>query len=251
MGFNEDDINQSWESWRDLFLNAVDSFIPKIKLKDSKSPKWIDSEIIKLSKQKYRLWKRAKQSDSPILWNNYGAKRRQIKTATKRKYQDFLMNMQTNLNDYPKKFWSFYGAKTKSERILKVVCFGDQKASTAVAKANLFNRSFASVFHKPNINAITSTHTATDNELHLIQTSIEVVTKELKAIDPSRAYGPDQIPGRLFKECTSEVAPSLTRFINLSLRVGCVPTDWKCANIVPVFKKGNKEEVINYRSFLY
>ena len=53
MGFDEDDIDQSWKSWRDLFLNAVESFIPKIKLKDAKSPKWIDSEIIKLSKQKY------------------------------------------------------------------------------------------------------------------------------------------------------------------------------------------------------
>ena len=50
MGFDEDDIDQSWESCRNLFLNAVDSFIPKIKLKDAKSTKWIDSEIIKLSK---------------------------------------------------------------------------------------------------------------------------------------------------------------------------------------------------------
>ena len=46
MGFDEDDIDQSWESWRDLFLNAVaESFIPKIKLRDAKSPKWIDSEL--------------------------------------------------------------------------------------------------------------------------------------------------------------------------------------------------------------
>ena len=178
-----------------------------------------------------------KHSNSPILWNNYRAKRKQIKTATKRKYHDFLMNMQTNLNDDPKKFWFFYGAKTKSARIPKVVCFGDQKASTPVAKANLFNRFFASVFQKPNIimHTITSTHTATDNELHLIQTSIEEVTEGLKAINPSNAYGPDQIPGRLLKECTSEIAPSLTRLINLSLRVGCVPKYWKCANIVPVF----------------
>ena len=53
--------------------------------------------------------------------------------------------------------------------------------------------------------------TRNETELHLIQTSIEEVTKELKAINPSKAYGPDQIPGRLLKECTSEIAPSLTR----------------------------------------
>ena len=137
------------------------------------------------------------------------------------------MNMQTNLKDDPKKFWSFYGAKTKSARIPKVVCFGDQKASTPVAKANLFNRFFASVFQKPTLHT-TSTQTASVNELHLIQTNIaiEEVTKELKAINPSKAYGPDQIPGRLLKECTSEIAPSLTRLINLSWGVGCVPKDW-------------------------
>ena len=105
-------------------------------------------------------------------------KRKQIKTGTKRKYHDFPMNMQTNLKDNQKKFWSLYGAKTKSARIPKVVCFGDQKASTPVAKANLFNRFFASVFQKPNLHTTTSTQTATDNELHLIQTSIEEVTKK-------------------------------------------------------------------------
>ena len=133
-----------------------------------------------------------------------------------------------------------------------MVCFGDQKASTPVAKANLFNRFFASVCQKPNtiMHTITSTHTAKDNELHLIQTSIEEVTKELKAANPSNAYGPDQIPGRLLKECTSEIAPSLMHLINLSLRVGCVPKYWKCANIVPVFKKGNKEDVISLLSLV-
>ena len=77
--------------------------------------------------------------------------------------------------------------------------------------------------------------------LNLIQISIEEVTKELNAIDPSKACGPDQILGRLLKECASEIAPSLTRLI------GQVPKESKCANIVPVFKKGDEEDVTNYR----
>ena len=123
MGFDGNDIDQSWEGWRDLFLNAVEAFIPKIKLKDAKSSKWIDSEMIKLSKQKRRLWKRAKQSYSTKIWANYRTKGKQIKSATKRKRYDFLMNMQFDLKNDPKKFRSFYGAKTKSARIPKEVCF--------------------------------------------------------------------------------------------------------------------------------
>ena len=84
MGFDESDVDQCWESWRDLFLNAVESFIPKIKLKDAKSPRWADGEIIKLSRKKKRLLKQAKQSNSAVHWDNYGSIRKQIKTVTKR-----------------------------------------------------------------------------------------------------------------------------------------------------------------------
>jgi len=74
------------------------------------------------------------------------------------------------------------------------------------------------------------------------------VLKALKDIDPSKACGPDQIPTRVLRECSSEIAPSLTRLINISLSVGFVPQDWKLANIVPVFKKGDNEDVCSYRA---
>ncbi|PFX13619.1 RNA-directed DNA polymerase from mobile element jockey [Stylophora pistillata] len=94
----------------------------------------------------------------------------------------------------------------------------------------------------------TTTFTAQDNELYSIQATIQEVLKALKNIDPSKACGPDQIPGRILRECSSEIAPSLTRLINISLRVGCVPQDWKRANVVPVYKKGDNEDVCSYRA---
>ena len=39
-----------------------------------------------------------------------------------------------------------------------------------------------------------------------------------------------------------------SELFNKSLRLGCLPKDWKLANIVPVFKKDNKEQAENYRS---
>jgi len=44
MGFDESDVDLGWESWRDVFLNAVESCIPKIKLKDDQ-----DGLMVKLS----------------------------------------------------------------------------------------------------------------------------------------------------------------------------------------------------------
>ena len=47
IGFVENDIDQTWESWRDLFLNAVDSHIPKY---DSKTLNLRNGLTVKLSK---------------------------------------------------------------------------------------------------------------------------------------------------------------------------------------------------------
>ena len=39
----------------------------------------------------------------------------------------------------------------------------------------------------------------------------------------------------------------LCMLYNQSLQSGQLPQDWKCANIIPVFKKGVKSEATNYQ----
>ena len=68
------------------------------------------------------------------------------------------------------------------------------------------------MFLKPDLHTVetTTNFIAQDNELYSIQASVQEVLKALKNIDPSKANGPDQIPGRVLRECSAEIAPSLT-----------------------------------------
>ena len=66
-------------------------------------------------------------------------------------------------------------------------------------------------------------------------------------IEPGKTTGPDNIQAILLKETALEISPILTHIFNQSLQSGVLPSDWKEAHIVPVFKKGDKTKPENYR----
>jgi hypothetical protein len=51
----------------------------------------------------------------------------------------------------------------------------------------------------------------------------------------------------MLKEAGPSIAYSLTKLINLSLTTGMFPNEWKKANVLPLFKKGDKKLIGNYR----
>ena len=73
------------------------------------------------------------------------------------------------------------------------------------------------------------------------------VNKLLKNLNPNKAAGPDSITPRVLEELASNIAPILTIIFCRSYLTGDVPSIWKSANICPVYKKGKKNDPINYR----
>ena len=69
----------------------------------------------------------------------------------------------------------------------------------------------------------------------------------LRLLDTKKAIGHDKLPTIVLKECADSLAPSITAIINFSLNKGFQLSDWKKANIPPIFKKGKRECVENYR----
>ena len=66
------------------------------------------------------------------------------------------------------------------------------------------------------------------------------IKKLLSNLNPNKAIGPDKIPGHFLKFNADDLADIYQVLFQASLEQGILPADWKTANIVPLFKKGNK-----------
>jgi len=73
------------------------------------------------------------------------------------------------------------------------------------------------------------------------------VLRKLQHLKVDKSPGPDGIHPALLKNCASAVTKPLTAIFQESYYSGIVPNDWKIADISPLFKKGSKSDLGNYR----
>ena len=83
--------------------------------------------------------------------------------------------------------------------------------------------------------------------LSLIQTSEEEVNNLLKNVDVGKACGFDGIGNNILKLCANGISNSFTSFVNFSFSSGKYPDKWKLANVIPIFKKDDRQSKLNYR----
>ncbi|KAK1804854.1 hypothetical protein P4O66_003555 [Electrophorus voltai] len=73
------------------------------------------------------------------------------------------------------------------------------------------------------------------------------VRRTLSGVNPRKAAGPDNIPGRVLRECADQLADVLTDNFNISLSCTVVPTCFNTTTIVPVPKKPMMSCLNDYR----
>ena len=246
-------VDEAWDCIKLKIIQLMEQNIPKVKVKCNEKPKpiWFNKSVWRIIKKKYYVFKRFLETKSGKDYLHYieirNKTNKEIRKASRENEKSIAKECKSN----PKSFWKYVRTKTKAKTGLSPLRKrnGDI-ALTDNEKADTLNEYFTSVFTKENLDNLPPVKEAIWSEgktLTEILVTPKAVENKLKQLDVNKAQGPDNIPPIILKELSKELSVPLSILFNKSIEKGIVPRDWKVANVIALFKKGNKSEPGNYR----
>lgn len=159
-----------------------------------------------------------------------------------------MIGLTDDFKSNPKRFWTFLKSIKSGNSSLSVLRANGTDIVDDRAKANVLNRTFASKFSDASPTILPDAPTYDLPSLGAIECDSNTVRAILESIPIYKACGPDGISARIIRECCEELTVPMTKICQTSLKHGVFPKQWKQANIVPLFKKGNVKDPLCYRS---
>ena len=231
-----------WKKLKDKLFNVTDKYVKKCSVKTDGQDPWFDSDCYDAWRKKIRLHKDRHKSDRAEI--AFTLARKNFKNVVAQKMRETL-NESDDSALITKKFWSYVKSKTASQRIPEFVSFKGIVRNCPEDQANLFNEFFFEQFSEASIYDIDIDYS---NDWRFdIEFDHQRVRKILSNINSNKAYGPDGIHGKLLKNCAVGLAYPLSLLFHSCYNIGTLPREWKLGHIVPIYKKGDKHEVSNYR----
>ena len=231
-----------WKKFKDKLFDVTDKYVKKCSVKTDGQDPWFDSDCYDAWRKKIRLHKDRHKSDRAEI--AFTLARKNFKNVVAQKMRETL-NESDDSALITKKFWSYVKSKTASQRIPEFVSFKGIVRNCPEDQANLFNEFFFEQFSEASIYDIDIDYS---NDWRFdIEFDHQRVRKILSNINSNKAYGPDGIHGKLLKNCAVGLAYPLSLLFHSCYNIGTLPREWKLGHIVPIYKKGDKHEVSNYR----
>ena len=270
-----DDVDDKYWFMSNLYKDIVNQHAPmKKRVLKSQNVPYMNSGLRKQMYRRNAARNKYLKSRTTNNWSTYAAERNKataMRRESIRKYFESKCTSMTCPNDFWKCVKPFLSTSSKNQN--KIILNEEGHVITDTKDVcNLLNDFFATltsdigpddriitvddcdwlkntlVKHAshPSIRAIHENNDIS-SAFKFSEVSCETVRRKLQNIKPNKSTGYDNIPPRLAKCSSREIAETLTQVINTSFNQGIFPTDLKCAEVSPIHKKDNDMLKKNYR----
>ena len=269
--FQESTVEEIWNALKTALDSGIQQFVPIKKLSSKCSLPWITQEIRRLMRKRDKLYQKQKTGSGKDRCH-FKRVKHLVQLKIKISYENYLADIlgvgSCDENEgsgfSPKKLFSLIKNSRQDNRGISTLRDSENILHSGnVKKANLLNSQFQSVFsslsplklgqlctkqiHNFFQENIPENITPLCSTMPEIKIDLNGVIKLLSNLKPDKAAGPDSIKPVVLKQLKTEIAPVICLLFEKSLQTGQLPSDWKKAQVCPLFKKGDKTEPSNYR----
>jgi len=244
-----EDVNKQYERFLELYTEGTMKCIPKEKELSRKMPDWFNERCRQAKKKKDLMWRRWNRHKARAARRRFILARNEYTRIRREEARKFEKGIVEKSEKDPKILYAHINKKMKVKNKLQRLRVDGEVYESDRAICEVLNKKFHSVFTKEEEWEEKDMGTEAEKVecLNRVSVSREEIMKKLKELDKRKAKGPDEVSGWVLKECAEELSHPITILYENSLKQGKIPNQWKLADIVPIFKKGNKEDPLNYR----
>ena len=250
-GWNEEYTNKPvGECLKHLMKNYVeleDEAVPKIMPKDYNEP-WMNQKLMKLWKKKSFSWERLQERNNKTRWRNYRKYRNKLSLHTRRAKRKYEGKIAKNARVNKKAFFRYVNSKLTVRP--EITALQTKDGTIVVEDSEIVEVQvdyFSTVYTSHKGEQMPEMKEMTTAELCDIVITPEIVGSKLKKLDENKSSGPDVFHPFVLKETAEEISVPLAVIYRKSLDEGVCPSEWKCANVTPIHKKGDRTDPSNYR----
>ena len=240
--FNTDSTLQSqYDGFLACLKTAIAHHVPVKIVKNSKSNRR-PKHLRQLLKNKLHLYRKLKSDSTYKLSYNKASK--DYDKAVSHWYDKIESDMCSNANS--RKFFNYVNKKLKVKSSIPPLFENNNSVTSDIGKANLLNSCFQKFFTKDD-SRLPSTPIRDTANMPPFLITIEDIKSAVSNAKDKISRTPEGVPTFFIKRIINSILIPLAHLFNSFLQSGFVPSQWKVAFVVPIFKKGNKSDPGNYR----